>query len=63
MHPGGGVVRAVATDDGMVVGTWTTRRRGGAVEVALEPFAPLGTRVARALDREAAGVARFLDGG
>ena len=63
VHPGGGVVRAVATDDGMVVGTWTTRRRGGAVEVALEPFAPLGTRVARALDREAAGVARFLDGG
>ena len=49
VHPGGGVVRAVATDDGMVVGTWTARRRGGAAEVALEPFAPLGARVARAL--------------
>ena len=31
VHPGGGVVRAVATDDGAVVGTWTARRRGGAV--------------------------------
>ena len=60
MHPGGGVVRAVATDDGAVVGTWTARRRGGAAEVTLAAFAPLGARAARALTREAADVARFL---
>ena len=60
VHPGGGVVRAVATDDGAVVGTWTARRRGGAAEVTLAAFAPLGARAARALTREAADVARFL---
>jgi winged helix DNA-binding protein len=56
VHPGGGMLRAVATDDGAVVGTWTMPR--GAVE--LEPFGDLDAGVAAALDAEAADVARFL---
>ena len=62
VHPGGGVVRAVATDDGLAVGTWTARRRSGAVRVDLQPFAPLRAGAVGALDREAAAVARFLGG-
>ncbi|HXV35133.1 MAG TPA: winged helix DNA-binding domain-containing protein [Gaiellaceae bacterium] len=56
VHPGGGVLRAVATVRGQVAGTWTLR--GGAVE--LEPFAPLAPDDEAALAAEAADVARFL---
>jgi len=59
VHPGGGMVRAVATADGTVVGTWTAPRG----VVAIEPFAPLEPAVARALERDAAAVERFLGTG
>ena len=59
VHPGGGMVRAVATADGTVVGTWTAPRG----VVAIEPFAPLEPAVARALERDAAAVERFLGAG
>ena len=36
VHPGGGIIRATAVDDGSVVGTWTMP--GG--RVALDPAAP-----------------------
>jgi len=63
VHPGGGVLRAVATDDGVVVGTWTLRRRPGGAAVRLEPFAaPPPPALARALDADAADVARFEGG-
>jgi hypothetical protein len=55
VHPGGGIVRAVATVDGAVVGTWT--RRAG--KIALDLFAPIGDRDRRALEREARAVAAF----
>ena len=59
VHPGGGIVRATAVANGRVVGTWA-RRRGA---VAIEPFEPLPARVAAALRREAADVARFEGAG
>jgi hypothetical protein len=55
VHPGGGIIRAVATVDGVAVGTW--RRRTGAVEI--EPFAALAAEDEAALAAEAADVARF----
>jgi hypothetical protein len=55
VHPGGGIIRATALADGRAVGTWA-RRRG---KIAVEPFAPLPTRTAAALAREAAAIARF----
>ena len=62
VHPGGGILRAVATGDGLVVGTWTLRRRSGGVAVRVEPFAePLPPPLGRALEAEAADVARFED--
>jgi hypothetical protein len=59
VHPGGGILRAVATAGGVAVGTWGARRRGGALAVEVEPFGRLGRGVGAALDREAADVARF----
>ena len=55
VHPGGGMLRAVALARGVAVGTWTAPK--GAV--AVEPFAPLDDDVAHALEAEAADVARF----
>ncbi len=49
VHPGGGIIRAVALVNGRVAGTWK-RGRGG---IELEPFAPLPPRVAAALKRQA----------
>jgi hypothetical protein len=59
VHPGGGILRAVATVDGLAAGTWRIRRRGGRIEVAIEPFAALAPAAARALKAEAADVERF----
>lgn len=55
VHPGGGIVRAVATVDGRAVGTWTAPRG----RVALAPFGPLSARDGAALRPEAADIARF----
>jgi uncharacterized protein YcaQ len=52
VHPGGGMVRATATVDGRVVGTWTLPRG----EVELELFARAAKR---AFQDDAADVARF----
>jgi len=59
VHPGGGILRATATVDGLAVGTWTARRVGGRLTVGVEPFAPLDAVDATALRAEAADVARF----
>lgn len=59
VHPGGGVLRPVLTVQGVVAGTWSTRRRRGSLAVELDPFAPLDPGTAAALDAEAADVARY----
>jgi Winged helix DNA-binding domain len=55
VHPGGGMLRATATVDGIAVGTWSLR--GGRVE--LDSFAALAPGAAAALEAEAADVERF----
>jgi hypothetical protein len=59
VHPGGGILRAVATVDGLAVATWSTRRRGGRLGVEIEPLGPLPASAERGLHGEAADVARF----
>lgn len=59
VYPGGGVVRAAATADGLAVGTWGLRRRSGWPSVTIEPFGELDPAVATALEAEAADVTRF----
>jgi Winged helix DNA-binding domain len=59
VHPGGGILRAVASVDGVAAGTWGVRRHDGRIAVTVEPFAPLAPEVVAALDAERADVARF----
>jgi hypothetical protein len=59
VHPGGGILRAVATVDGVAAATWTARRRGDSLNVEVEPFAPLAPEAAAALQAEAKDVERF----
>ncbi|MGI8803339.1 MAG: winged helix DNA-binding domain-containing protein [Solirubrobacteraceae bacterium] len=59
VHPGGGLLRAVATGDGLVVGTWGVRRRGGRLRVTVEAFAELGDDLRRDFECEAVDLARF----
>jgi Winged helix DNA-binding domain len=57
VHPGGGMLRAVALLDGAAAGTWSARRRsGGRLEITIEPFARLEPE---AFDAERADVKRF----
>jgi hypothetical protein len=49
VHPGGGIIRAVALVNGRAAGVWRRGRRG----VEIEPFAPLPPRVMAALRRQA----------
>lgn len=60
VHPGGGMVRAVATVDGAAVGTWRMRRDGERLEIAIDHFSPPSPSLAEALRLEAADVARFM---
>jgi hypothetical protein len=59
VHPGGGMLRAVATVRGRAVASWTARRARGRMTIAIEPFAKIAAADREALGREAADVARF----
>ena len=52
VHPGGGIIRPVATVDGLVVGTWSRRDGLGVLE-------PVDDATADALAAEAADIVRF----
>lgn len=57
--PGGGLLRPTILVDGVAAGTWSVRRRGGSIEVELEPFGKLDAEVAAALETEVADIQRF----
>ena len=57
--PGGGIVRPTVTVEGRFVGTWSSRRTGRRLAVTIEPFAPLGSEIERAVAAEVADVGRF----
>jgi uncharacterized protein YcaQ len=57
VHPGGGMVRAVATVDGRAVGTWTRKRR--TAEPLLELFADVAPDDIAALRADGQDVLRF----
>ena len=61
VHPGGGVLRAVATVDGIAVGTWTMRR-GGRLAVAIDFFSRVPAEAAAALEADTADMERFESG-
>jgi winged helix DNA-binding protein len=59
VHPGGGMLRAVALDAGRAVGTWSARRRDGRLSVRVDPFGRISAATRRAFAAEAADAARF----
>jgi len=56
---GGGWIRPVVVEDGVVVGGWRSSRRGGRVEVSLRLPKAERERLAEPIDAEIADVARF----
>jgi hypothetical protein len=60
IQAGGGWIHPAVVVDGRVAGTWRSRRAGGRLEVAVEPFGrlPAGTRPG--LEAEVADLGRFL---
>jgi Winged helix DNA-binding domain len=59
VHPGGGILRPVVLVDGAAAGTWSARRRGGALTIGIDSFGRLTDGVANALHQQALDVARF----
>ncbi len=61
IHPGGGVLNAALTIDGIVRGTWRFHGRPGKRILAVQPFARLSKSELAAVTDDAADVAKFLD--
>jgi hypothetical protein len=59
VHPGAGILRAVAAVHGRAVATWTARRAGSRLRIELEPFGRIAGAARAALEAEARDVARF----
>jgi hypothetical protein len=59
VHPGGGMLRAVACDDGLAIATWRAERRASHLAVTIASFDLPSAALDAALATEAADVARF----
>jgi hypothetical protein len=57
--PGGGLIRPTILIDGVAVGTWGMRRKGGAVEVEVSPFGSVDADVGEAIRGEVEDIQRF----
>jgi Winged helix DNA-binding domain len=57
--PGGGILRPAVAVDGRFVGLWSSKRSGGRLTVALEPFGDLGKAERAAIALEVADIGRF----
>src|SRR5919107_4320262 len=60
IQAGGGWIHPAVVVDGRVAGTWRSRRAGGRLEVAVEPFGRLPAGARPGLGAEAAALGRFL---
>ncbi len=56
-----GHIEGTLLEHGRIAGTWRYDRAGGGLIVTLEPFAPLPRHVQQAVERQAEGIAAFLD--
>jgi hypothetical protein len=61
VNAGGGMIRPTVVVDGRVRGTWTSRRRGGSLEVVVEPFDDLPDDARAGLAEEVSDLSRFLE--
>jgi hypothetical protein len=56
---GGGWIRPVIVEDGVVVGGWRSPRRGGRIEISLNLPKVERERLGQAIEAEVADIARF----
>lgn len=56
---GGGWIRPVIVEDGIVIGGWRSSRKGGRLEISLNLPKPERKRLEAAIDAEVADIARF----
>jgi hypothetical protein len=57
--PGGGLIRPTILVDGVAVGTWSMRRKGGKAQVELDPFDELDDETTAAIRAEIQDIRRF----
>jgi hypothetical protein len=60
IHPGGGIIRPVVLANGVAAGTWRLIKKGGGVEVDVEPAGLLPGDLVRGLAEEINDIGRFL---
>ncbi|MGZ5340351.1 MAG: winged helix DNA-binding domain-containing protein [Solirubrobacterales bacterium] len=56
---GGGMIEPVIVRDGELLGIWRMSRKDGGLEIALDPFEPLGRPELEAVEAEVADIGRF----
>ncbi|HEY4939565.1 MAG TPA: crosslink repair DNA glycosylase YcaQ family protein, partial [Actinomycetota bacterium] len=59
VNTGGGLVKPVVLDDGVVVATWRYLR-GASDTIEVAPFQPLAGRAVRGIEREVGEIGAFL---
>jgi len=59
IFPGGGMLRPAVISNGLVVGRWSTERRGSRRRVQVEPLSSPTPAVRRALEAEAKDIGRY----
>ena len=57
--PGGGLIRPTTLVDGVAVGTWSMRLKGGRIEVEVDPFEELDDETMAAVREEIQDIQRF----
>ena len=61
VNAGGGMLNAVVVVNGLVAGTWKRELQGNSVGITVSPFRALSARETRALQKEGARYAAFLE--
>jgi uncharacterized protein YcaQ len=60
IHPGGGIIHPALVVNGRALGTWKMKPRRAGLEVIVEPFESLPAEILPELEKQVAGVGRFL---
>ena len=60
VHPGGGIIRPTILVDGRAIATWTRKRSGRKLSIAVSPFEALSDEVRVGIDEEVGDIGRFL---
>ncbi len=60
VHPGGGIIRPIILVNGRAVATWSRKRSGRKLKIAVSPFESLSDEVRSGINEEVEDIGRFL---